>query len=77
MPMKSDEWLQYVTEQLIEYIESPRKARRKPKSARESWSSKWFGIVPMSLGIWSQNTRLRKISKMNWKRWKLKRNPRI
>lgn len=73
MSMKSDEWIRYVTGQFVEYIETPKSARKQSKRAKEGWGSKWFGILPMSVELWSKNTRLRKLQ---WRRLKLKRNPR-
>ncbi|MNJ58961.1 hypothetical protein D3C77_546200 [compost metagenome] len=51
---KGDELIKYITERVVDYIETPKDIRqsRTPVKVKESWSSKWFGMIPISLGIW-------------------------
>ncbi|GFN33864.1 YqzE family protein [Paenibacillus xylaniclasticus] len=67
MADKRDELIQYVAGQVVTYIDTPsevRKQRRIDKQAaravREPWSTRWFGIAPLSLSLWIQGLRRRK-----------------
>ncbi|MFF2886813.1 YqzE family protein [Paenibacillus sp. NPDC057967] len=48
--------VKYMTEQLVQYIETPaeerKQARTTAKALREPWLTRWFGWGPASLLIW-------------------------
>ncbi len=46
--MSFQDYLKYLTKLFVQRIETPREERRKP-AARETWSSRWFGVIPMSI----------------------------
>jgi hypothetical protein len=55
MAEKGDELVQYITEKVVHYMETPkaeRKKNRKLRRAKEPWLSRWFGVVPFALSMW-------------------------
>ena len=46
--------VKYITEQVVTYMETPREERR--KGVKEPWSTKWFGMIPISLTLWRRTT---------------------
>lgn len=56
--MKSNDFVKYLTVQLIERIDKP-KASKKDKSKRgknRSLSTHWFGIIPISLKLFLKHS---------------------
>lgn len=53
MAGKGEELLKYLTERVVTYMETPRGERKRQSQSREQWSSRWFGMIPMSLRIWA------------------------
>ncbi|MEK8130505.1 YqzE family protein [Paenibacillus filicis] len=53
---KSDELVKYVTERVVRYIDTPREVRKQAragrKETRERWEVRWFGMLPLALGMW-------------------------
>ncbi|HTG69264.1 MAG TPA: YqzE family protein [Candidatus Udaeobacter sp.] len=53
---KGDEYVKYMTEQLVTYLETPREERKQirtsAKARREPWLTRWFGFGPMSIMLW-------------------------
>ncbi|GAB6926369.1 hypothetical protein JCM10914A_03520 [Paenibacillus sp. JCM 10914] len=49
-----DELIKYITERVVHYIDTPREVRRKAK-VKEAWTTKWFGMIPLSVSIWKQD----------------------
>lgn len=51
--IKTDEYIKYLTERVITYMDTPREVRRelrtKQRSAKPPWHVHWFGMVPMSI----------------------------
>ncbi|MFB5760559.1 YqzE family protein [Paenibacillus medicaginis] len=54
---KGDELVRYITEQVVKYIELPRDVRRARRMERESWRTKWFGMLPFSFSMWLKSSR--------------------
>ncbi|MEF2965412.1 YqzE family protein [Paenibacillus sp. M1] len=50
--IKGDELVKYITERVVDYVETPREARRERSKGKEPWSSRWFGLIPISLSLW-------------------------
>lgn len=52
---KAEEIVKYVTQKVVEYIDTPsdrRKERRQSrKQTREPWTTRWFGMIPMALSM--------------------------
>lgn len=52
---KGEELVKYVTQRLVELIDMPgdvRKERRHlRRSARQPWTARWFGLIPMSVSL--------------------------
>ena len=58
--MDSSEYLKYVTERVVSYMEIPGQTdeeEEKPnkKLSREPWLTRWFGMAPMGLMMWWGN----------------------
>jgi hypothetical protein len=52
--MDSSEYLKYVTERVVSYMDrSPEEQPVKPAAmSKEPWLTKWFGMAPMGLMLW-------------------------
>jgi len=52
----SDEWVKYMTERFVTYVETPKaerkERRRTAKAVREPWLTKWFGVAPAGVILW-------------------------
>lgn len=52
---KGEEIVKYVTQKVVEYIDTPPEDRKQQrmtrKQAQEPWSVRWFGMIPMSLHV--------------------------
>jgi hypothetical protein len=60
MASGGDELVKYITEKVVVFIEDPRGSiRARKETVKQSWSEKWFGMIPMSWSIW-RGTRSRK-----------------
>lgn len=52
-----EELVKYITERVVGYMESPREDRHRGRGGRQSWSQRWFGMVPLGLSIWRSGRR--------------------
>lgn len=56
--MDGSEYLKYMTEKVVKYIETPSEAEQtdeaKPgkKISKEPWLTRWFGVAPMGIMMW-------------------------
>lgn len=60
MSKKTDEFVKYVAERVTLYIDTPKTRRRELRAGRkaaETWSSRWFGMLPAALGMWASGIR--------------------
>ncbi|TYR82429.1 YqzE family protein [Priestia megaterium] len=61
--MKTNDYVKYVTQQLVQYMDQPKEQRRtqriKKKEARSSFSNRWFGMIPLSFMMWYRKTKKR------------------
>jgi hypothetical protein len=48
--MSSSDYVRFLTEQFVRYIDNP-KQQRPNKKERQPRGYKWFGLVPLALGI--------------------------
>ena len=57
--MDSSEYLKYVTEKVVGYIDRNRSAEDEPaepaKLSKEPWLTKWFGVAPLGVMLWWNN----------------------
>ncbi|TFE27516.1 YqzE family protein [Cohnella luojiensis] len=56
--MDGSEYLKYMTEQVVSYMEIPSEEEEKKQQkmiSREPWLTKWFGAAPMGLMMWWNN----------------------
>lgn len=58
--MDSSEYLKYVTERVVSYMDSPNQTeeeeeKQNKKLSREPWLTRWFGVAPMGLMMWWGN----------------------
>lgn len=56
--------VRYITEKVARYVATPaevRKLERKQRSSRkESWTIRWFGLIPFTLSVWMNRMRNRR-----------------
>ncbi|MNO16665.1 hypothetical protein D3C76_63510 [compost metagenome] len=51
---KGDELVKYITERVVDYVETPREIRKERRIRnKEPWSSRWFGMIPFSISLWA------------------------
>ncbi|GGD56593.1 YqzE family protein [Paenibacillus nasutitermitis] len=52
----TDEYVKYMTERFIHYVETPKEIRKQTretaKTSQEPWLTKWFGVAPIGLALW-------------------------
>jgi len=53
MAKKTDEFVAYVTKRFVSYLTTPKETRaaKRTKSSREPVMTRWFGMLPMALGL--------------------------
>ncbi|WP_284640834.1 YqzE family protein [Paenibacillus silviterrae] len=60
---KSDELVKYVTQRVVQYIEMPKEVRKQVRATqregREHWETRWFGMLPLALRMWTKPLRHR------------------
>lgn len=55
---KSDDLVKYIGKELATYIKTPKEERLSKKDVdsdkkiNEPWTTRWFGMLPMALGLW-------------------------
>lgn len=47
--MSSEDFVKYLTEKLVRFIDTPKEKRREERPNRERWSHRWFGMIPFSI----------------------------
>lgn len=45
--MSSQDLVKFLTQEFVKYVETPKTQRH--KKSNEAWSSRWFGMIPMSI----------------------------
>ncbi|MFC6331419.1 YqzE family protein [Paenibacillus septentrionalis] len=59
--ISGQEYVQYLTEQLVEYMETPanqkNEAKKIAKAHKEPWLVRWFGVGGASLLLWLNKRR--------------------
>jgi len=59
--ISGQEYVQYLTEQLVEYMEKPSEdkieAKKIAKAQKEQWLVRWFGAGGASLQLWLNKRR--------------------
>lgn len=48
-----DELVKYITEKVVGYIETPKEERTRGQAVKQPWTQTWFGMVPMSVSLWT------------------------
>lgn len=52
---KDDDLMKYITERVVAYMGIPkeeRKRKRVERRSRETWERRWFGMLPLAIGMW-------------------------
>lgn len=49
--MSFQDYLKYMTKLFVQYVETPTAERKRKKEPQETWSSRWFGAIPMSIRL--------------------------
>jgi ribonuclease PH len=60
MADKGEELVQYITEKVVHYMETPKETRKQNRQLRhpkEAWLNRWFGVVPFALSMWLEQQR--------------------
>jgi hypothetical protein len=60
---KGEELVQYITQRVVAYIETPKEERKRARRQRrdkEAWQRRWFGVVPFALSMWVEQLKTRK-----------------
>lgn len=64
MGKKSEEFVIYVAQQVVKYMETPKEVRRQAraerKETREHWKVRWFGMLPLAMRMWTEQWARRK-----------------
>lgn len=64
MAIKTEDYIKYLTEKVVHYMDTPAEVRKEQrsltKSAREPWLVRWFGLVPLSVLLWWNRRRQKK-----------------
>ncbi|MFD1176690.1 YqzE family protein [Paenibacillus puldeungensis] len=57
---KGDELVKYITERVVDYVETPREIRRERTKEKEPWARRWFGMIPFSISLWVDDLPLKR-----------------
>jgi hypothetical protein len=58
--MSFKDWITYMIEKMVWFLETPKKDRKAIRSTKkESWSYRWFGMIPMSMKIAAKKVKKR------------------
>lgn len=58
--MSFKDWISYLLERMVWYMETPRTERKAIKQVRrEPWSVRWFGMIPFSMKMMVDKQRSR------------------
>ncbi|TMV47841.1 YqzE family protein [Paenibacillus mesophilus] len=64
MAIKTDDYIKYLTEKVVAYMDMPADVRKEQRSlyrsTREPWQVRWFGMVPLSVLIWWKQRKRKK-----------------
>jgi hypothetical protein len=52
--MSFQEYIQYLTERLFRYLDTPKEKRKESRRLKNSGtlSSTWFGVIPVAIRMW-------------------------
>ncbi|AIQ12453.1 YqzE family protein [Paenibacillus durus] len=59
MASDGEDLVKYITEKVVDYMESPRDSRGRHRADRQPWSQKWFGMLPLGLAMWRSSRKVR------------------
>lgn len=64
---KSDDLIKYITQRVVTYMDTPKEVRKieRSSSPREQWSSRWFGMIPLSINLWFGERKKKRTPKSN------------
>lgn len=52
--LKTNDYVKYVTQQIVNYVDTPSEQRKKQKEERKEnklpFAYRWFGLIPFALG---------------------------
>jgi hypothetical protein len=56
-----EELIKFLAEQVATYVQTPKEVRKHAKQIekanKESWQSRWFGMLPLAIGMVAQQFR--------------------
>ena len=56
--MSFKDWMTYMLEKLVWYMETPKQERKRLKAEKkELWSVKWFGMLPVAIKMYFRKLR--------------------
>lgn len=47
--VKTNDYVKYITQTFVKYMDQPKEERKKKKEAKEDLLYKWFGLLPFAL----------------------------
>jgi len=57
--MSNNDYVKYVTEKIVHYMDTPKNERKKQKEYRKEnqtiYPNKWFGVIPFAVRLFFQN----------------------
>ncbi|MBO7744887.1 YqzE family protein [Paenibacillus sp. MWE-103] len=61
MEKRTEEYIRYMTDRVVDYMETPqaqrKENRKKAKAAREPWLTRWFGLGGFAISQWMRSSR--------------------
>ncbi|WMT39355.1 YqzE family protein [Paenibacillus sp. D2_2] len=67
MTTKSDELVRYITERVVDYVETPKEVRRERSHSKPSWAQTWFGMIPFSISLWFRQIPFHRLRTKEWR----------
>jgi hypothetical protein len=72
--MSFKDWIGYIVQKLVWYMETPRLERKEIKKLRsESWQTRWFGLIPFSMKMYVQKQHSKIRRSMHERKTKLRK----
>ncbi|GAA3400432.1 YqzE family protein [Paenibacillus hodogayensis] len=64
MAIKTEDYIKYLTEKVVAYMDLPPEVRKEQRSlhrsVRDPWHVRWFGLVPLSVAMWWRQRKRKK-----------------
>ena len=68
--MSTNDYVRFVTQQFVSYMDAPKEDRKQKKEQRraekEPFMNKWFGVMPLSAALFYRNVKVKEKIKLNF-----------